>query len=806
MKMITKLALSNNKKNKTRSILIMISIFLATLLLSAIATFGYGQIKYQSVNAEEFYGSYYGSYVGVTEDQIGEMEKRSEFDRIGRAASVGTIEDERTISMAWMDNETRDLANLDKQLQEGAFPEQENEIAGQKAMFERLGYPDVKVGDKVNIRFRRNTHETYQEKEFLVSGIMRQTAEEQENQSYTAYVSQACYESLYAPEERVYTIYFSLSDSVNVNSSTLEMTIKDLAEKCGINPEYAFENGYYSMWVLDPGMEMVVGCIVVALIVVFFAVMVIYNIFQVGLIQKIQEYGKIKALGATEKQMKKLIFREGMLLTIVSIPAGLIAGVGISIAFMNSWLSQSAAFGSEDAVRVNMVSIPLIFLCAVAAVLTVWAALKRPMKVISRISPVEAIRFQGSQKKNKGLRRGRKQMGVRQLTRANMSMNRKRTITTIISMGLSCVLFVVAANFTGNVSTRYDARKQVPYGQFQIDLSYSTDDAAYPENNLDSILKANPLDEELVQQIKQIDAVTDVKIRYMMYAYDQNGSLQSIGVLNKEQFDDEEYQGSLKGEIDYETAAKNGDIIYGWSYFIEESGYNLGDTVTMTMGNADGEVKFNGTMTGSFGSTNYDWIITDETYDRLGLSGKSIGTIWVDCRPQDCADVQNQLEDLLNDKQHYEFSTYQGALETSKSALGMFETLAYGVLLLVGLIAFMNMANTMIISIITRKRELGVMQALGMTNSQMNSMLRNEGILFTAGSILVSLLVGMPAGYALFCYGREHGFFGLDVYHIPVIELAAMIIILTALQISLSFILSRNIKKESIVERIRYQE
>ena len=191
-------------------------------------------------------------------------------------------------------------------------------------MFERLGCPNVKVGDKVHIRFRRNTHETYREKEFVVSGIMRQTAKEQENQSYTAYVSQDFFDSLYTPEERAYTIYFSLSDSVDVNSSTLEMTIKDLAETCGMNPEYAFENMYYSMWVLDPGMEMIVGCVVVALIVVFFAVMVIYNIFQVGLIQKIQEYGKIKALGATKKQMKKLVFREGMLLTIVSIPAGLI--------------------------------------------------------------------------------------------------------------------------------------------------------------------------------------------------------------------------------------------------------------------------------------------------------------------------------------------------------------------------------------------------------------------------------------------------------------------------------------------------
>lgn len=806
MKTITRLAISNNKKNKTRSILVTLSIYLTTMLLSAIATFGYGQIKFQRTNAETFYGSYYGTFAGVSEEQILEMEKRSEFDKIGRAASVGIIENSRTISMVWMDDETEKLTNIGKQLKEGSFPVNENEIAGQKTMFERLGYPDAKPGDNVTIHFRRNNSEPYREQEFTISGILTQTMKEKENQSYTAYVSKSCFDALYLPEERVYNTYFSLSDSVNVNSSTLEMTIKDLAKELGINPEYAIENTYYSMWVLDPGMEMIVGCVVVALIVVLFAVIVIYNIYQVGLIQKIQEYGKIKALGATRKQMKKLVFREGMLLTVFSIPAGIITGTAFAIVFMNSWLSGTEMFQQRETVQVNMISLPLLILCGGAALLTVWIALKRPMKLISTISPIEAIRFQEGQKKKKGIRKGRKQMDVHQLTMANMAMNRKRTVTTIISMGLSCVLFVVIANFTGNVNTRYDARKQVPYGQFQIDLSYSINDQAYPENNLDSILKENPLDDELVEQIKKIDQVTDVQIRYMMYAYDKNGDLQSIGVLSKKQFENEEYQGSLKGNIDYDQASENGEIIYGWSYWLEESGYNMGDTVTMTMGNGKGETQFKGKMTGAFGSCNYDWVITDKTYETLGISGKSISTIWVDCRPQDCADVQKELEQLLTDKQHYEFSSYLGALQTSESSLGMFESLAYGFLFLVGLIAFMNMANTMIISIITRKRELGVMQALGMTNRQMNTMLRNEGILFTAGSIFVALIVGMPTGYALFRYGREHSYFGLDVYHIPLTEILAMILILTTLQISLSFLLSRNIKKESIVERIRYQE
>ena len=227
----------------------MLSIFLTTVLLSAIATFGYGQIRFQSVNAEEFYGSYYGTYVSVTGEQIAEMQKRSEFDRIGRTAVIGEIENTRKISMIWMDEETVRLSNMGKQLQEGTFPQQENEIAGQESMFERLGYPNAKPGDTVTIPFRRNIQEKYQEKDFTISGIMKPTQAEQENQSYTAYVSKACYEELYGPQERVYNIYFTLSDTVSVNSSDLEATIKELAQACGINPEYAAVNGYYSIHV-----------------------------------------------------------------------------------------------------------------------------------------------------------------------------------------------------------------------------------------------------------------------------------------------------------------------------------------------------------------------------------------------------------------------------------------------------------------------------------------------------------------------------------------------------------------------------
>ena len=56
MRTITGLARANVRKDKTRSILIVISIALTTLLLTAVSGAGYGIIGMQRANAAELYG------------------------------------------------------------------------------------------------------------------------------------------------------------------------------------------------------------------------------------------------------------------------------------------------------------------------------------------------------------------------------------------------------------------------------------------------------------------------------------------------------------------------------------------------------------------------------------------------------------------------------------------------------------------------------------------------------------------------------------------------------------------------------
>ena len=149
MNSLTSLAISNNKKNKIRSILIIITILLSTMLVTIIGTFTYGSIKHNIQSAEERYGSYFGTYANITEMQIREMKLRSEFSDMGFMSYAGKVDIDKDSKLYWADDAVLSLTNLRKQLISGTFPEQENEIVAQKDFFATLGYQDPEIGDEV---------------------------------------------------------------------------------------------------------------------------------------------------------------------------------------------------------------------------------------------------------------------------------------------------------------------------------------------------------------------------------------------------------------------------------------------------------------------------------------------------------------------------------------------------------------------------------------------------------------------------------------------------------------------------------
>ena len=187
---VTQISLSMIKKNKSRSILIAISIFLTTVLLMVIASYGYGLVKWNHVNAPIFYGNYDGSFSGVSPTQLNELELRGEISEIGLAAAAGTVQQsERDMSLMYADDTTLEMTNTDKKLEAGRFPEQAGEIAAQPGFFKKLGYDHPSVGDTVQMSTRQSKSFPFTPETFVISGLIEEDDSQGTSGAYSAFVS-----------------------------------------------------------------------------------------------------------------------------------------------------------------------------------------------------------------------------------------------------------------------------------------------------------------------------------------------------------------------------------------------------------------------------------------------------------------------------------------------------------------------------------------------------------------------------------------------------------------------------------------
>ena len=808
MRTISKIAFSNDKRNRTRSVLIMTAICLTTMLLVIISTIGNGLILLQKDQAASSYGSNYGLFIAADGTQLKEVERRAEISDIGIMCTEGILKGNENGGFVSADETVRKMLpyNQEYVLNEGTYPEKAQEIAAGRAFFDAVGYHDVKVGDTVTLEYRSGMQSEYAPVEFTVSGILYDRDEYTIEASYVVFGSQDFYNERVAEGDRQYNIYFTLSDSANVSMNNVAPVIKEIADSCGIDQKNVIINDLYLQWVLQPSYEMIVVCGTLILGIVLFSVVVIYNIFQVGIAQKVQEYGKIKALGATRKQMKQLIFREGILLAVPSIPLGLLFGFLIAKVSFN-WLVEQGNLVSSGIKnhQVPLFSLTIMLICIFVSFLTVVLALRKPMKIVSRISPIEATRYlDGSKTQKQGRRKGRKDVTVFSMAMANVTGNPKRTIATILTMGLSCVLFVIISNYVGNIDTEHEARIAINHGQFELQLDYSQNyDEAYSENNLDTILQNNPLNDSMIEEIKSIPGVTDVMTREIV-SVNLNGTRFPAAIVSKKDFAFMRQEGDI-GSMDYDQAVKNGEIFFGWLMWMEEDGYAPGESIAFDFENGSGTYTYQGKIAGSFVSAGTYLVIPEGVYRSMNPRGTAYGYLWVDCDKKDVASVEQSLNTLISNTSHIKMDTYHAQLQYAELAARMMKLGCYLFIAVVGLIGFMNMANTMIMNITTKKQEYGVLQAVGMTNKQLNLCLQLQGLIFTVGTICVALIIGLPLGYALFSYAKHNGIFGMNIYHVPIVPILIMIFLVGLLQIVLSCVLSSNLKKETLVERIRYQ-
>lgn len=837
MNIVTKTALANFRRNKSRNVLVGVAVLLTTILLTAVPMVLFGGFTVENEAIKEIYPTYHAMYRNVDTKTVEKMKEDSRMEEIGLREDPAYMiakEDDVVISMVYADKMVCRENRL--KLTKGRLPEKKDEIVVTKGLLKKMGL-EGEIGDRITVPYQVSEGKGLslaRESEFTITGFQPDSKESEEKGIYSAMVSKAFADSVIPSERHSYRVYVKLAGVERKTTDQIEEMIREIGDDYGIKERDVVENSDMLIATYkDPAIYM--GLAGFLLVTVFAGVITIYSIYYVSMLGKVQEYGKLRAIGATRKQIRKLVFREGFAVAGITVPIGLILGSICGVQIMKAVvrhgisteniLSETMKQLIEDG-KVSIVQPWILALAAVVAFVTVYLALLRPMKIASRITAIEAIRYQGEKpkkrragkkEKQKKEQKGYEELSVGKLTLSNLGRNKKRTVVTIAALGMTGIFFITVATLLSCVNPKTMTEEEIR-SDVCVNIESWIGDKQHPEREIQNIQKNNPLTDELKEQILSIEGVEKVEESFFAGALitnieelkEDDGSPLDSGVtgVSDELIEAcEKYvtEGSLK-----DPKLRDGTgVILGEGYITHYTDLTVGDVVEVQLKDGDKLVPKRLEIVAVVDAPN-SMLGNSLTVPEQVLQGMCEQDLTdqfdIFIEPSHYEEAKKGIEELIANQEFLEMSDYKSIYKEMEKSIGMLSYTGYGMLGVFGLIGILNLVNTMINSVHVRKKELGMLQAIGMSDRQTVRMLQLEGLAYTVGTLILSLGVGSLTGYALFLKARQEGMFGVRYYEYPVVPAVILIVVVLLLQILVTYLVNSNFKKQSLIDRVRFAE
>lgn len=794
MKTLTNLVKGNLKSSKAKSVLICITIMLTTTLLTSVGIICNNWLKTNKAATIEYSGSFEGIYKRVNKDKLDIIKNNASIDQYGIYKAIGTSQyEDSNLGLIYADNTIKNMANI--KFEDGTMPEKENEIAIESGYLNLLNN-GAKIGDKIKLSYESLSTGEIKEKEFILSGILQTSDISKAQKSYSAIISKSYFVSEEVDENTKYNVYINIVKPKKLTADEVKERILSIAKNMGIE-EYDVRINTDYINASNPDPQVIAGGIVVALIIILSSMLVIYSIFYVSVINKVHEYGKLRAVGATKRQIRKIILREGFILSCISIPLGIAIGYLIGQVVILKALKM-------DRYGVGGMNIFIAIGVAVITVISVLLSLLKPMKMACNISPVEAMRYDGNDSKQKK-RKGYEEINLKKITFANLSRNKKRTVITLLSLSLSGILFIVASTIM-NCMNPENMAKDHSLGDITVYLdNYDWNEDG--SNNLYDIQANNPLGKEMCERLENIPGVKKINMEKSAWASIDIGAgeknLEDIQGFDKE-FYDELSEHLVEGEINKEALESGEGLVYTHPSYAKEIGIKVGSTQVITIYDGKDSYKKEFTVLALVDIGGASIRIPESVMDSLIKTDTTI-RVGLEIKKDMLKSVEEEIKNITDNDEYLSYGTLEDSIETYKKSMAITSVLIYSLVIIIGVIGLMNLINTMITSIITRKRELGILQAIGLSDKQLVKMLQIEGLFYTVGTLLITLTLGNILGYIAVIIFRNTGA-SYAIYDYPLTQTIIMIVAITLVQILITYMVTNNFKKDSLVDRIRYSE
>ena len=818
--MTTRVAYCNMRHYKSKNILIGIAIILTTLLLFVIPSIGKDMVEVNFAVINKIYPTWHALYRNVDESTVMKLAAHHDVKTYGLRSDAGYMNlEDATVSMMYMDRTGMELYKV--KLKEGQLPQKENDIVVSKGILEALGQ-NGKIGDTITVPYqilKDDGLDYTKEKDFRICGFLADNESSKEQKQYTSLVSEAFLKAEIPVEQVKYRFLLQVNGQKGNTTADYTETIQNIARQFGISEDdMNINKEYLAANYVDPAtIPVIVG---IMLIVVLACIITIYSVYYVSMNQRVREFGKLKAIGATKRQLRQIVLREGMGVALFAIPIGLLIGtVAVKVVLLQfvEHAKDSNVLITEAYKVVAKGEVQLyywwIYLLAIAVTLcTVYLSLMKPMRMAAKVSEIEAMRYQGGSKRQKSSRKGYQFLNIGRLTKRNLAENKKKSTITIVSMAVTGIFVMMVATVLSCANPMESAKSSI-VGQYEISPIVESGNKEHPEYEWAEVQKNNPLNEGLKQQIEELDGVERVDVFTALKVsggpFEEKIGTEFINGV-PEEYAEELKKGITEGNVTYEELKSGDKVILDRALLHWYPDIKVGDKLKLNIHDGDNtfQKEIEVAAIGEYGTglTNYNCLImAKEGAEKLTINNSSSYFQVIADKDYDEA-LEASLQAIVDGSGRLQMRTWKNEYDTWENAIQMTRGACYAFIIILAAISIMNLINTMINSVHVRKKELGMMQAIGMSDRQLMKMLQLEGIFYTVGTLIISIGVGSLAGYPLFLYAKRTGMFDISTYHYPVT--AAIIIILTlfVIQMLLAIFIAKSVRKDSLIERIRFSE
>lgn len=869
MDLLHKLTIKNLKLNRKRTIVTIIGIILSVSLITAVASIFSSLLKSLINYTIVEKGDYHVVYRNVSTGDLGKFENNRNIEQINITQNIGYAKidsKDNYMPYAYLKSFTKNsLNNLSVKLVDGRLPENDSEILIPTHL-KTIGRLSLNTGDTITLNVGRRADgdgkilDQYSEycpseeaeadnekiintqtKTYKIVGIMERPASSIEPYSAPGYtfITYLDDQNL-SGEVDLYTRYTKngvkewVKTTANILGVDLELfdkTIKEQKEENGeINVDnqteetlYAITANSYLIKLETNPLEgdnvslLYVIAIIIGIIMVA-SIFCIKNSFDISVTEKIKQYGMLRSIGATKKQIKRNVFYEATVLSVIAIPIGILIGVtaAYTLVAVCNWVKLLPELKFATSFVSIMASIILSFV-------TIYLSAFRSARKAAKASPIDSIRNSGDinikPKKMKSSKIIGKVFGIGgEISFKNLKRNRKKYRTTVVSLVVSVFVFIALSSFMNIAFER--VKNDLKIFDHNLSLSASIDDD--DKGKLDKYLETTKLDnieDYTVLRTAFLAGEGDKKYNpeYLKLTgqnkddTDRDYVYFSVCALGKEQY--KKYIKSLgleydkikdkaimmdyskvsitsdgQGEPEYKTMRLHN---YKTGEFLEGTISNKND-VSLEIGHITGVNPFgiNNTLFSSY------LVVSDELYDKIAPQGTAPLMIYY--RSNNATQLQDDIDKVLGGEVYYVHNLEEECRQKEQLVMlvGIF---LYGFITAVSLIGITSIFNTITTNMELRKQEFAMLKSVGMTTKEFNRMIRLETLFMGIKSLLFGLPIGIALSYAIYYYLAART--GL-LYKLPII---AILISVIAVFVLISLIMRYSVKKigkQSTIETI----